>query len=687
MKQYAEIPTVFMGNSALQERLTKKKVPRGLWNVSHWTPDAETQGGLPTQEGAVRGEQAKQGKVTKGAQDVRDEYRQGSAAMADKVEGSATNRSMEGIAAMLEQELSLGVEQEKTGGTDFADFKYRTPSSRNNACEIEQRRIIGLLEKAWPKENQYSGTTNTVSLAWRITTCMMAAGNVRDYCAELVLTTAATDWKSVMIQMEQSTLWTSSSAGVEIADQARLIGTVTKGVATEAHHRVGKVERAHTMLKRAFSVMTKENSGADQALNLQVAVKAVNDTSSLEGLVPTMLVFGAYPRLKSASAPSPSMTRRARAIKMAMAELERFKSNRQVTEALAMRNSLLGFEPPNLYTNMAEQQQTAPLTEEELQRKLNMLNGAFELLNTQYNNLLRDSRLWSPTKLPKLTTTNPDEFNIWFDQVKRVWAIERRRLSDREFATLVYLSAANLARNRIKRILDTNLYDAPGTCDAFLEELQKAFEAPATQEKVLQKIQTIRQGKSKIDDHIQSLQTIRQGKSKIDDHIQKFEDLLSLAQGDNLHSSQKILWFRQSLEPALRRLIQNNLPPTDYNEYKKKAVYASQMLLQQREDDRLPAPLAMGPAPQRNPDAMDWKRARRVSSDQQADRPKAKWVPVEVRKQRKQDGKCLRCGSSNHFVRQCPYGIGPKPRARKATTVPPPEDDALLEDDDNLSEN
>ncbi|KKF92086.1 hypothetical protein CFO_g5561 [Ceratocystis platani] len=596
MKQYAEIPTVFMGNSALQERLTKKKVPRGLWNVSHWTPDAETQGGLPTQEGAVRGEQAKQGKVTKGAQDVRDEYRQGSAAMADKVEGSATNRSMEGIAAMLEQELSLGVEQEKTGGTDFADFKYRTPSSRNNACEIEQRRIIGLLEKAWPKENQYSGTTNTVSLAWRITTCMMAAGNVRDYCAELVLTTAATDWKSVMIQMEQR----FENEGMKLACDNRWL--------------------QYTL----DDVMTKENSGADQALNLQVAVKAVNDTSSLEGLVPTMLVFGAYPRLKSASAPSPSMTRRARAIKMAMAELERFKSNRQVTEALAMRNSLLGFEPPNLYTNMAEQQQTAPLTEEELQRKLNMLNGAFELLNTQYNNLLRDSRLWSPTKLPKLTTTNPDEFNIWFDQVKRVWAIERRRLSDREFATLVYLSAANLARNRIKRILDTNLYDAPGTCDAFLEELQKAFEAPATQEKVLQKIQTIRQGKSKIDDHIQSLQTIRQGKSKIDDHIQKFEDLLSLAQGDNLHSSQKILWFRQSLELALRRLIQNNLPPTDYNEYKKKAVYASQMLLQQREDDRLPAPLAMGPAPQRNPDAMDWKRARRVSSDQQADRPKAK---------------------------------------------------------------
>jgi hypothetical protein len=32
---------------------------------------------------------------------------------------------------------------------------------------------------------------------------------------------------------------------------------------------------------------------------LQLAVKAVNDTASPNGLVPTLLVFGAYPRLSS----------------------------------------------------------------------------------------------------------------------------------------------------------------------------------------------------------------------------------------------------------------------------------------------------------------------------------------------------------------------------------------------------
>ncbi|KAL2887165.1 hypothetical protein HOO65_050286 [Ceratocystis lukuohia] len=146
-----------------------------------------------------------------------------------------------------------------------------------------------------------------------------------------------------------------------------------------------------------------------------------------------------------------------------------------------------------------------------------MLNGAFELLNTQYNNLLGAPRSRNSTKIPKLTTTDPDKFDIWFDQVKRVWEIEKLRMPDSEFTTLVYLSTANSTHNRIKRILDTKLYNAPGTCDAFLDELQKAFEDPAAKEKALLKIQTI-----------------RQGKSKIDDHIQKLEDLPSLAQGDNL---------------------------------------------------------------------------------------------------------------------------------------------------------
>ena len=40
-------------------------------------------------------------------------------------------------------------------------------------------------------------------------------------------------------------------------------------------------------------------------MGLQMAFKAINDIASLEGLVPTLLVFGAYPRIVESNASSP----------------------------------------------------------------------------------------------------------------------------------------------------------------------------------------------------------------------------------------------------------------------------------------------------------------------------------------------------------------------------------------------
>jgi hypothetical protein len=71
---------------------------------------------------------------------------------------------------------------------------------------------------------------------------------------------------------------------------------------------------------------------------LQIAVKAVNDTAGLDGLVPTLLVFSTYPRLSKTSPPSPSITARAKAIKNAIVEVCNIKSKRQVNDALATRN-------------------------------------------------------------------------------------------------------------------------------------------------------------------------------------------------------------------------------------------------------------------------------------------------------------------------------------------------------------
>jgi hypothetical protein len=69
-----------------------------------------------------------------------------------------------------------------------------------------------------------------------------------------------------------------------------------------------------------------------------MAVKAVNDTTGSDGLVLILLVFGAYPRISHNSPPSPTIIKRAEAIRKAMAEVRKLTAFRQVSAALNARN-------------------------------------------------------------------------------------------------------------------------------------------------------------------------------------------------------------------------------------------------------------------------------------------------------------------------------------------------------------
>ena len=69
-----------------------------------------------------------------------------------------------------------------------------------------------------------------------------------------------------------------------------------------------------------------------------MAVKAVNDTAGLDGLVPTLLVYGAYPKMSKLDPPTPSITERAAAIRKAMAEIVKLRAKQTVNNALHHRN-------------------------------------------------------------------------------------------------------------------------------------------------------------------------------------------------------------------------------------------------------------------------------------------------------------------------------------------------------------
>lgn len=75
-----------------------------------------------------------------------------------------------------------------------------------------------------------------------------------------------------------------------------------------------------------------------------MAFKAVIDTTGLNGLVPTLLLFEPYTRINSESPPSPSTLKRADAIQKAMRSLQIAQAKRQINDAMNTRNGSLANE-------------------------------------------------------------------------------------------------------------------------------------------------------------------------------------------------------------------------------------------------------------------------------------------------------------------------------------------------------
>ena len=84
--------------------------------------------------------------------------------------------------------------------------------------------------------------------------------------------------------------------------------------------------------------MDKLYSTSTKDLVLQIAVKAVNDTASLNRLVPTLLVFSAYSRMTKLDPLAPSITARAIAICKAITKITKLQACKLVNNALHYRN-------------------------------------------------------------------------------------------------------------------------------------------------------------------------------------------------------------------------------------------------------------------------------------------------------------------------------------------------------------
>jgi hypothetical protein len=98
------------------------------------------------------------------------------------------------------------------------------------------------------------------------------------------------------------------------------------------------VKRYYSPLYHIYHIIITELLDINKDIALQIAFKAINDSASLNGLIPTLLVFRAYLYIVKSDAPNPIVIKQAAALKKAIKEVKKLRAERQVINALNMHN-------------------------------------------------------------------------------------------------------------------------------------------------------------------------------------------------------------------------------------------------------------------------------------------------------------------------------------------------------------
>ena len=91
----------------------------------------------------------------------------------------------------------------------------------------------------------------------------------------------------------------------EFKQYAVNIGTTIKSVPVKAYNLIGIVERYYGPLRRIYYIITSKILGINKEMALQITFKAINNSIGLDGLIPILLVFRAYPQIIESNIPLP----------------------------------------------------------------------------------------------------------------------------------------------------------------------------------------------------------------------------------------------------------------------------------------------------------------------------------------------------------------------------------------------
>jgi hypothetical protein len=95
-------------------------------------------------------------------------------------------------------------------------------------------------------------------------------------------------------------------------------------------------------LRQAYKIICNklQVTNTSTEISLQIAIKAINNSVGLDGIIPILLVFGAYPRISNNSLLSLMITKRAKTIRKTSNKIRKYYTKRYIEDVLRIRNSL-----------------------------------------------------------------------------------------------------------------------------------------------------------------------------------------------------------------------------------------------------------------------------------------------------------------------------------------------------------
>ena len=233
---------------------------------------------------------------------------------------------------------------------------------------------------------------------------------------------------------------------------------------------------------------------------------------------------------------------------------------------------------------------------------------------------------------------------------------------------IVWYAFGRLTGTASKRIFPWIQYARDGpdfTVDGLFRQMDLAFLDLEKQSKAIAKINNIKQ----------------KGRS-FREFLQDFDQTLMEANGWGWQEEVKKGLLKAALTGEVKRELVGRDVPATYSAYVAQIRKITDELSEWKEEEKLRSRFQKHPlaAPQQEAASqpMDWEPTRaapaavtRTGRSGDQNKPRAKWVSQQEMARRKEANLCLRCGSGDHYIRQCHLGPAKKPDTTTARTKKP----------------